>query len=207
MVSAVPLHPNSVLSLPNMTRIIKRMKFSLLALLSVTLLLTGCSGEQTGDVTPATATSAATSPAETVLTPVVPGLPVGLCTGDCVVIDFQVWQDFMPSRSANSALLHSTLTLEIEWPQQITQDIAQGTITLVRAGGRQVVTADLQLSQPGVWTGQSQPSPQQVVFIMVPQSLSIQLTEGEMLQGAVTLTLGGKARTIDLPEAALLFTH
>jgi hypothetical protein len=181
------------------------MKFSLLALLLITFLLTGCGGEQAGDAPSATVTSAPTPPVET--TPFVPGLPIGLCTEDCVVVDFQVWQDFMPSRSAANAPLHATVTLDIEWPQQITRDIAQGKITLVRAGGQQVVAADLQLSQVGDGTALTQPGPQQVVFIMVPQTISIQLTEGEMLHGTITLTLSGQSRTLDLPEAALLFTH
>jgi len=181
------------------------MNIRLPALLAIALLFTGCGGEHATGATPATTTSTGTAPAET--TPVEPGMPVGLCTEECVVVDFQVWQDFMPSRRAANAPLHATVTLDIEWPQQITGEIAQGKITLLRAGGEKVVTADLQLSQQGGGAGLTQPGPQQVVFIMVPQTLSVQLTEGEMLHGVVTLTLGGQSRTLDLPEAAVLFTH
>ena len=121
--------------------------------------------------------------------------------------DFQVWQDFMPGVKAGNAPLHASVTLSIQWPERITPDMAKGSITLVRASGEQVITSDLQLAQWQEGSGPITPGPQQVMFAMVPQTVPMQLTEGEMLHGTVTVTLDGQPRTVELPEAALLFTH
>ena len=180
------------------------------ASLFVALLLAGCSAGQVGEATPAPtagATAASTTAHAGTATPVEPGMPVGLCTEDCVVTDFQVWQDFMPGLKAGNAPLHASVTLSIQWPQRITPDMAKGSITLVRASGEQVVTSDLQLAQWDQSSGPLTPGPQQVMFAMVPQTVPVQLTEGEMLHGTVALTLDGQPRTVELPEAALLFTH
>ena len=39
---------------------------------------------------------------------------------------------------------------------------------------------------------------------MAAQTLPMQLTEGEILHGTVTVNLDGQPRTVELPEAALL---
>jgi hypothetical protein len=124
-----------------------------------------------------------------------------------VVVDFQVWQDFMPGLKAGNAPLHASVTLAIQWPQKITPDVTKGTVTLVRASGEHVVTGDLQLAQWDQGSGPQTSGPQQVVFAMTPQTVPVQLIEGEMLHGTVTVTLDGQPRMAELPEAALLFTH
>src|SRR4051812_1918274 len=82
-------------------------------------------------------------------TPVVPGMPAGLCVGDCVATDFDVWQDFMPGNTPDSAPLHAGFTLAITWPNKITPGNTHGTITLLRASGQEIVTGDIQLNQQG----------------------------------------------------------
>jgi hypothetical protein len=146
------------------------------------------------------------TPAEATTT-VVPGMPVGLCMGDCVVTDFSVWQDFMPSIPQTGAPLHAAFTLEITWPEKITVANTHGTVTLLRANGDQVITGDLQLNQQVDDNGLAQPGPQIVSFSMVPAPVAAQLIEGEQLHGTVNLTLGDKTLNIELPEVALMFTH
>jgi len=127
--------------------------------------------------------------------------------GDCVVTDFSVWQDFMPSIPQTGAPLHANVTLEITWPERLTVANTRGTITILRANGDQVMTSDLQLNQQVDDNGLMQPGPQSVSFNMIPAPVSTQLTEGEMLHGTVALSIGDQTLNIKLSETALLFTH
>jgi hypothetical protein len=184
------------------------MKIVLLGLVLGGFLLVGCGpvGESQPGPTAAVAVVGTTTATEQSTT-AVPGMPVGLCAGDCVVTDFSVWQDFMPSIPRAGAPLHATFTLEISWQDKITPTMAHGTITILRAGGEQVITADLQLNQWVDDQGLVQPGPQTVSFSMVPAPVAAQLVEGEMLHGTVRLTLGDQTLNIELPETALIFTH
>jgi hypothetical protein len=127
--------------------------------------------------------------------------------GDCVVTDFSVWQDFMPSIPQTGAPLHATFSAEITWPEKITVTNTHGTVTILRASGEEVLTSNLQLNQQIDDNGLVPPGPQNVSFSMVPAPVTAQLVEGEMLHGTVTLTIGDGTIKFDLPETALLFTH
>ena len=184
------------------------MKRIFVAVVGLALVLTGCGTNVESQPGPTTTVEveATNTPVEAATT-VVPGMPTGLCMGDCVVTDFAVWQDFMPSIPQTGAPLHATFTLEITWPEKITVANTHGTITILRANGDQIVTSGLQLNQQVDDNGLMQPGPQSVSFSMVPAPVSTQLTEGEMLHGTAALTIGDQALNIELPETALLFTH
>lgn len=173
-------------------------------------LLAACGGAQVGDptATVGVANTPTTITAATTATPVVPNMPSGLCMGEQPVIDeFSVWQDFMPSVSRDGAPLHATLTLDIDWPEKIVASSTGGSITLLRAGEAELVTADLQLNQAVDDLGMGQPGPQKLTFIMVPTVVSTQLVEGEPLHGTAGLTINDTPVSCVLPVTALLFTH
>src|SRR3954447_11341183 len=134
------------------------MKSIFAALAILVLVLTGCSttGESQPEPTATVAVGSTNTPAE-VTTTVVPGMPVGLCMGDCVVTDFAVWQDFMPSIPQTGAPLHASFTLEITWPEKLTIANTHGKITILRANDEQVLTSDLQLNQQIDDNGLAQP--------------------------------------------------
>src|SRR6266496_3816273 len=124
------------------------MKIVLLGLVLGGFLLAGCGPVGGGQPGPTgTVAPIPTGAGAEQSTTAVPGMPVGLCAGDCVVTDFSVWQDFMPSIPQAGAPLHATFTLEISWQDKITPTMAHGTMTILRANGEEVITGDLKLNQ------------------------------------------------------------
>lgn len=120
------------------------------------------------------------------------------------VTDFQVWQDFMPSINKEGAPLHAAITLSVEG-LDITS--GSGVLTLKRAAGEELVTANLELMRQADDLGLRQPGPQPVTFTMQSTSVKAPLTEGETVKGTADIKFGSQERTIELPETQVFFTH
>jgi hypothetical protein len=119
-------------------------------------------------------------------------------------IEFQVWQDFMPGTRAGGPPLHATVVFYIEGVDTAS---GSGSITLTRAAGEEIATAQLELLRSVDDLGLKQPGPQRVTFTMTSTPTSVELKEGELIKGTVKVRLGGTDLTIELPETALVFTH
>jgi hypothetical protein len=123
------------------------------------------------------------------------------------VAEFNVWQDFMPVVPPSGPPLHASVTLEVQGPEKLDPATTRGMITILRSSGEQVVASDLTLNRSADDLGLAYPGPQQITFVMAPASVSVQLTQGELLHGTATLNLGTSDVTFDLPATALEFTH
>lgn len=120
------------------------------------------------------------------------------------IVDFQVWQDFMPRVNAGDPPLHALVAIEIEASNALTPT---ATVTLSRAAGETIVQAPLSLLDGTPPTEGSAPGTVRLEFNMQSASVPMQLTEGEKIGGTVTLNLGGREVNLPLPEAELMFTH
>lgn len=119
-------------------------------------------------------------------------------------IEFEVWQDFMPGTRAGGPPLHATVVFYIEG---VDTGSGNGSITLRRASGEEIATAQLELVRWVDDLGLKQPGPQRVTFTMTATPVSVELKEGEIIKGTAKVRLGGTDLTIELPEVPLQFTH
>ncbi|HYO49779.1 MAG TPA: hypothetical protein VEW94_07995 [Chloroflexia bacterium] len=119
-------------------------------------------------------------------------------------IEFQVWQDFMPGTRQGGPPLHATVVFYIEG---VDTGSGSGSITLRRASGEEIATAQLELVRWVDDLGLKQPGPQRVTFTMTATPVSVELKEGELIKGTAKVRLGGTDLTIELPETELVFTH
>jgi hypothetical protein len=124
------------------------------------------------------------------------------------VIEFEIWQDYMPVVPKDGAPLYGVMTVEITHTEKLTPQIVQGTVSLTRAGGVAVAEdVPLSIRQQADDLGMLTPGPQSVVFTFGPATMQLTLTEREMIGGAVALTVAGENVQLTLPEVALYFTH
>ena len=124
------------------------------------------------------------------------------------VTGFEVWQDYMPVVPKEGAPLYGVVTVEVTHTEKLTSQIVQGTVTLTRQGGDPVAEdVPLAIQQQADDQGMLTPGPQTVTLTFGPTFTQSTLTEGEMIGGTVTLTVGGEQVQLALPEVALYFTH
>ncbi|HEX9988628.1 MAG TPA: hypothetical protein VGE45_09145 [Chloroflexia bacterium] len=119
-------------------------------------------------------------------------------------IEFQVWQDFMPGVRDDGPPLHATLVFYIEG---VDTGSGSGSITLRRAGGEEIATAQLELVRSVDDLGLKQPGPQRVTFAMKSTPVNVELKEDEPIKGTANVRVGGVDLTIELPETPLVFTQ
>jgi|GEM_PF-3969995 len=119
---------------------------------------------------------------------------------------FEVWQDFMPGIGKEGAPLHAVVSVEFSSLPSLDLNKV-GSATLRRANGEQIAVGDLELMRSEDDLGLKVLGTQQMAFRMLPQSVKINLTEGEMIGGVVTIVVGGQEMTAPLPETPLMFTH
>jgi hypothetical protein len=119
-------------------------------------------------------------------------------------IEFEVWQDFMPGTRAGGPPLHATVVFYVEG---VDTGSGNGSITLRRANGEEIATAQLELVRWVDDLGLKQPGPQRVTFTMSSTPVSVELKEGEIIKGTAKVRLGGTDLMIELPEVPLQFTH
>jgi hypothetical protein len=123
------------------------------------------------------------------------------------VVDFQVWQNFMPMVPASGAPLHAILTLEISSTLGLNTGNTGGTITITRLNGEVIANSKLSISEQSDDLGMAQPGPRRLTFVMGPAAINTRLTNGEMIQGTATVTLGDRRFDLKLPQTAVLFTY
>lgn len=127
---------------------------------------------------------------------------------DARAVEFEVWQDFMPVVPKEGAPLHGVVTVAITYTEKLTPQKVSGTVDLTRAKGGAVVQG-----VPVALQGQAgdlatpAPGPQSVVLVFGPATTTLTLSEGEMIGGTLSLTVGGEKVMVMLPEVALYFTH
>jgi hypothetical protein len=127
---------------------------------------------------------------------------------EATVTEFEIWQDFMPVVPKEGAPLYGVMTVAITHTEKLTPQIVQGTVTLTRAGGVAIAEdVPLSMQQQADDLGMLTPGSQSVVFTFGPATTQLTLTEGEMIGGAVALTVAGENVQLSLPEVALYFTH
>ena len=123
------------------------------------------------------------------------------------VVDFHVWQDFMPGLREGGPPLHATDLLRAEGLAGIRAGIAAGTITISRPGGESVVRSPITLVEALTVPESGAEGKMELQLAMAATPVSIELTENEPLAGKLDLTLGGSNATLDLPSTPLMFTH
>ena len=123
------------------------------------------------------------------------------------VIDFQVWQDFMPGIREGGPPLHATVLLRADGLSEVRPGVTVGTITISRPGGETVTQAPVTLVEAVTVPGAEGQGKMDLQLAMAPSQVSIELTENEPLVGKLELTLDGSSITLDLPETPLMFTH
>jgi hypothetical protein len=124
------------------------------------------------------------------------------------VVDFQVWQDFMPGPARSAPPLHAVVELEVSNGAGVGADSAGGTITITRQSGEVLLSAArLILGQQSADLATAQPGPRRLSFSIEPGHVATTLTEGETLQGTATVTFGGRRFDLTLPQTSLVFTH
>lgn len=126
---------------------------------------------------------------------------------DITVTQLQVWQDFMPGVPNGGPPLNATVTIGFNGPPNIALAGKAGTMTLTRANGEEIVTADLELMRTDDDLGLKVRGPQTLPFRMTPQPIGVKLTEGETIKGTARLIVAGLEVSVPLPEAPLMFTH
>ena len=190
--------------------------YPLLGLALAALLLAACGPAQNGGQQPVDATlTAAITPTEALPTTTavaspqgeaspVPGMPDKLCAQPPTVIEFSVWQDFMPIVPRDGAHLHAALILEMQCPPGLTPADIRGSITIRRADGTEILAATLQVNEleDAATSGVKRIS---VYMESAPPPMT--LTEGEMVSGTAILNVGQQQVEIQLPETPLQFTH
>jgi hypothetical protein len=122
------------------------------------------------------------------------------------VVDFKVYQDFMPMVPASGAPLHAFVTLEITGKSAPGDIVSGGQITITRPSGEVITTAGLVTDRQPDDRTLAQPGTRQVVLTMERTSISTKLTDGETLQGTATVTVGGRSYTLKLPQTKVVFT-
>jgi hypothetical protein len=123
------------------------------------------------------------------------------------IIDFKVYQDFMPMVPASGPPLHAAVTLEVIIKPGQPAANASGTITITRPAGELIATADLTQSQQPDDLSLRRPGSQQLVLTTKGIPISAKLTEGETLQGSARVILGGRSFDLKLPQTQVVFTH
>ena len=173
------------------------------------LALGGCGQDRSGMETPTVGGAPATPTSSDAPSPVVS--PTAASTEgsqmDVRVVDFQVWQDYMPAVPPSGPPLHVALTLEVDSAASISRSGRVGSITLQRASGEEIVTADLETTQRVDDMGLVRPGGSQVILTMPPQPVKTQLTEGETIKGMARIEIDGQEVSVPLPETPLMFTH
>jgi hypothetical protein len=123
------------------------------------------------------------------------------------IIDFKVYQDFMPMVPASGPPLHAAVTLEVNIKPGQAAANASGTISITRPTGELIATADLTQSQQADDLGLRKPGPQQLVLTTKGVPIKAKLSEGETVQGSATIMLGGHSFALKLPQTQVAFTH
>ncbi len=187
----------------------------LMFLALTTLTLSACGPSEPGVTQPVEATAtppiALTGPAASptpssagATTPTsLPGMPTSLCAQPPNVINFEVWQDFMPGPLSGNPL-HAALTVELLCPDGVTAADIGGSISIKRVSGSEIITAPVQLDS---MADTATSGVKQLSLSMQPGPPSDTLSEGELLTGTASLTIGKDQVEVQLPETAVLFTR
>jgi hypothetical protein len=131
-------------------------------------------------------------------------MPDNLCAEPPTMIEFLVWQDFMPIVPPAGPPLHATITVDMQCRPDLEPADIQGTVVLRRAGDVDIVASPLQADglEDTASTGI-----RRIFLSMQPVAPPMTLTEGESITGTATLTIDGQQVHIDLPATPLQFTH
>lgn len=123
------------------------------------------------------------------------------------LIDFQVWQDFMPRIGNGGPPLHATLIIEAQNVPGVSASNSGGTVNIMQPNGELIVSAPLRLNEQEDDLGMAQPGARQMGFIMQPAQISVKLKENQMVKATANLKLGDRDATVEVPEAGVTFTH
>lgn len=132
-----------------------------------------------------------------------PGMPTKLRADMPEVVDFDVWQDFMPGPKTGN-LIHSVLTIRMLCPVDMTAYDISGSVALKRADDSDLIASMLQVNS---FDDTGTAGVKQISLVMQPVLPSMTLIEGEIVNGAPNNLLGGVQVDVMLPETELLFTH
>ncbi|MEO5951295.1 MAG: hypothetical protein ABIQ44_02400 [Chloroflexia bacterium] len=192
----------------------KRLLVSIAAVLTLVLVACGPTGQRANqpdeptptpvDALPELPTTTPTAAnVEPIPTTSMPGMPANLCAQLPNVISFDVWQDFMPGPKSGNPL-RASLIVELVCPTNITIADISGSITIKRKSGEEIIATPLKLDS---MVDTATANVKQLSLTIRPEPPTVTLTEGELVSGTATLTIGQAQVDIPLPETELTFTH
>lgn len=120
------------------------------------------------------------------------------------VVDFAVWQDFMPGPGPKTRPLYAGIVLELHPRVDLTAVFFEAAITLRRADGTQVLAAPMEVGEI-FESGTS--GRKQVNLAMQVAPPPAGLNEGDVISGTATLMLAAVTIEVPLPETTLMFTY
>lgn len=120
------------------------------------------------------------------------------------VVDFAVWQDYMPGPGPRTRPLYAGVVLELHQRVDLSTAHFEAAITLRRADGTQILVAPLDVG-PTFEGGTSGGTQFNLSMHVAPPPPG--LTEGDSVSGTITLVLATQTIEVPLPEVALMFTY